>query len=603
MNSLEIKELKIHPDNLPELPESEFDVILLNTNFDIKEIYNIDIIENAIITKIQNKLKNMLQSCFSSLKNGGLLFIYGIPKHLILYGELLNVIHDEKSKMLFKYWIGLDINDNPKNETLKPTHMGLLMYLKTRNTKTTSPFNLNTKIVRIPYENCEHCNRNLKDWGGKKHWMNPLGACPSDVWKDLPKIKISNYHIPEPVKKRIIELTKFSENKRFKFLSLVEEEDIFYKNLQIYKETGKKKSLIKEKTVIKEFSEKNIIIQEDCISYLKELHEKYPSGIFDLFFADPPYNLEKDYSNYSDDQKEREYISWCKEWLKYGIKCLKPGGALLILNLPKWSIYFGKYLLKYLNFRHWIVWDAMSTPAGKIMPAHYSLLYFTKPGAPITFNYESRDANDLLSPLDSNVYCLRQSCIKGRKKTGFDEKIPLTDIWWDIHRIKHRKDRDYHPCQLPLKLMTRIISLTTNPGDLVFDPLSGAGTTSVAAKILKRNFISTEIDENYVLISRNNLRNIKELNNKRFLERKSIKKEKIIMPKKKIELKFIQLCKVKKKILTQKELKDLDPYFINDINKYYPSFELLKKRAKRIIEMNKSVNQEDKNIKEITDFF
>ena len=88
MNTLEIKELKIHPDNLPELPDSEFDIILLNTNFDIKEIYNINIIENVIITKIQSKLKNILGSCFSSLKNGGLLFIYGIPKYLILYGDL-----------------------------------------------------------------------------------------------------------------------------------------------------------------------------------------------------------------------------------------------------------------------------------------------------------------------------------------------------------------------------------------------------------------------------------------------------------------------------------------------------------------------------------
>ena len=102
MNSLEIKELRIHPNNLPVLSENEYDVILLNTNFDIKEIYNKDIIDGNSIKKIQMKLNVILRSCFNSLKNGGLIFIYGIPKYLILYGDLLNGLTNEKSKMLSK---------------------------------------------------------------------------------------------------------------------------------------------------------------------------------------------------------------------------------------------------------------------------------------------------------------------------------------------------------------------------------------------------------------------------------------------------------------------------------------------------------------------
>jgi site-specific DNA-methyltransferase (adenine-specific) len=104
--------------------------------------------------------------------------------------------------------------------------------------------------------------------------------------------------------------------------------------------------------------------------------------------------------------------------------------------------------------------------------------------------------------VDARYYCLRSTCIRQRKAAGADDKEPLTDIWRDIHRIKHKRDRDSHPCQLPDALMERIILLSTNPGDVVLDAMSGAGTTVVAAIKLGRQYIAIDVDKKYVEITR-----------------------------------------------------------------------------------------------------
>ena len=151
-------------------------------------------------------------------------------------------------------------------------------------------------------------------------------------------------------------------------------------------------------------------------------------------------------------------------------------------------------LNQHLDFQRWIAWDALSDPRGKLMPAHYALLWYTKPGAPPVVND--------LPEIDAPDYCLRAGCIQKRKAAGDDRQVPLTDIWWDIHRIRHKRDRDHHPCQLPEKLLERIIRLTTEPGHVVFDPFGGTGTTGLVAKRLGRHFVLTELDPTYVKIAR-----------------------------------------------------------------------------------------------------
>jgi site-specific DNA-methyltransferase (adenine-specific) len=85
----------------------------------------------------------------------------------------------------------------------------------------------------------------------------------------------------------------------------------------------------------------------------------------------------------------------------------------------------------------------------------------------------------------------------------------LSDVWTDIHRIRHQKRRDKHPCQLPEPLLERLIMMVTDEGDVVLDPFIGAGATALAAKRLGRQYIGIDVDEEYIKIAKEKLQEVK----------------------------------------------------------------------------------------------
>ena len=54
-----------------------------------------------------------------------------------------------------------------------------------------------------------------------------------------------------------------------------------------------------------------------------------------------------------------------------------------------------------------------------------------------------------------------------------------------------------HPTQKSEKLLAKLILASSNPGDIVFDPFLGSGSTSVTAKKLHRNFVGIELNKQY----------------------------------------------------------------------------------------------------------
>ena len=69
-----------------------------------------------------------------------------------------------------------------------------------------------------------------------------------------------------------------------------------------------------------------------------------------------------------------------------------------------------------------------------------------------------------------------------------------TDVWTDIDFYKEKR---YHPTQKPIKLINRLVSASSNEGDVVLDPFSGCGSTQLSCIDLKRNYIAIEVDKNY----------------------------------------------------------------------------------------------------------
>ena len=240
----------------------------------------------------------------------------------------------------------------------------------------------------------------------------------------------------------------------------------------------------------------NQILLGDCL----KLFNNIPDNSIDMTFADPPFNLQKKYASYKDNLAFQEYLDWCEMWISEMVRVTKPTGSIFVHNIPKWLTFYAGYLNKFAHFKHWISWDAPTAPMGKsLQPAHYGILFYTKEakGAKI---YELRHPHKR----DRKQGYLWKDY--GGKKYLLHSFGPLvSDVWTDIHRVKHNTKRDPHPCQLPVHLLDRLILMTTDENDVVLDPFSGTGTTAISAKRLGRNFIGFELDGEYKKVSEQKL--------------------------------------------------------------------------------------------------
>ncbi|RLC95609.1 MAG: hypothetical protein DRI77_09775 [Chloroflexi bacterium] len=524
-----------------------------------------------------DRLTASLAECARVLRNGGVLFAQGRPEYLPELGVYLD------RYLNFKYWIAIESTLQRRDSGLPSVHAAVLLFTKGNG-------RFNVKRTRFPHQHCAFCKRTLKDWGGKAHLMHPDGYVISDVWKYLPTA--DNYtRLSTPALNAILQMLDFgtqSESNQpdlFRRAGIqlpaggvngiigpqegIVADDVVAEPAVQYKLSGFLEPEAMYSDVPNEVGDElfNIIHRGDAVEVLK----RYPDNSIDLVFADPPYNLDKAYHVYDDERAGEEYIKWCNAWLQEYVRVLKPTGSLYVLNLPRWTMYHAMFLNRRLYFQNWIVWDALSEPRGKLMPAHYGLLFYTKHPTDFTFNYNQ------VGELDARYYCLRQSCIRKRKAAGVDDKTALTDIWWDIHRIKHKRDRDYHPCQLPDALMERIIRLSTNEGDVVLDALCGAGTTPVTAARLGRRYVGIEIDERYVQITREKIAQVEQNG---YVERKSIHKPHQKYTKKELQLELRDMAVKLGRLPTPDDVRDMSEYDLKLFFDLFPTWGKALKAAK-----------------------
>ena len=236
-------------------------------------------------------------------------------------------------------------------------------------------------------------------------------------------------------------------------------------------------------------SELGKLFSDDCLDVLPSIEDE----TIDTVFADPPFNLGKEYGKGTNDSKSsEEYLDWCFRWLEECIRVLKFGGSLFVYNLPKWNIPIGYYLGQMgLEFRHWIAVEMSSSfpIRGKLHPSHYSLLYYTK-GKPKTFRR-------IRTPISLCRHCGGEIKDYGGHRSKMNPNgVTLKDVWTDISAVRHwkYKSKERQANALSTKLVERVVEMSTVQGDLVLDPFGGSGTTYVVCEAKKRRWLGVEID-------------------------------------------------------------------------------------------------------------
>ena len=255
------------------------------------------------------------------------------------------------------------------------------------------------------------------------------------------------------------------------------------------------------------------IINDDCVKKMKELND----NTVDIIIADPPYNIGKDFGNNSDKQDMDKYLIWCDEWINECIRILKHTGTLYIYGFSE-ILAFIRVRIN-INVR-WIIWHYTN----KVTPSlnywqrtHESILCCSKNERP-HFNRDDVREPYTDTYLKNAAGKVRKST-KGRFSNGEKETVYKAHangaLPRDVIKISAlaggagKKERVNHPTQKPLELCEKLIKASKN-GDntLLIVPFAGSGSECVAAKKLNINFIGYEINEEYVKLCNERLKNI-----------------------------------------------------------------------------------------------
>lgn len=231
-----------------------------------------------------------------------------------------------------------------------------------------------------------------------------------------------------------------------------------------------------------------------------------PDKSFWMVLADPPYykitkkrwssSTPKDIQNDWDHQwkSRKDYLKWCKEWIRESIRILKDGGSLYI-----WSGVGEKEIMAArlacmiedefpeLKRKNWIT---MKNQRGfgtqkNWMSTRQELLFYIKGNEKTEYYFKP------LHVLDGSVNRLKKP-----KR--------VTNVWTDINEVALYNNYT-HPSEKPMTACERIILASTRENDNIFVPFAGSGNEMIAALKNKRKVIGCEIKYDYCKEIKNKL--------------------------------------------------------------------------------------------------
>ena len=231
-----------------------------------------------------------------------------------------------------------------------------------------------------------------------------------------------------------------------------------------------------------------------------------PDEFADLIIIDPPYNLTKNFAGkIFNERKDDDYEAYLETWLSDVCKKLKPNGSLYMCGDWKCTSALQRVIEKNLTILNRITWQREK---GRGAKANW------KNGMEDIW-FAVKDPKDYYFDLDAVKIKRRVIApykVDGKPKDweeSDDGNFRLTcpsNFWDDISvPFWSMPENTDHPTQKPEKLYAKLILASSKPGDVVFDPFLGSGTTSVVAKKLGRHWCGVELSEEYCLLAEKRL--------------------------------------------------------------------------------------------------
>ena len=246
---------------------------------------------------------------------------------------------------------------------------------------------------------------------------------------------------------------------------------------------------------------RNKIICGDAFEILKKLPEKK----FDLLFADPPYNLTKNFGENSFRQTSPDdYETWLDSWLADTVRLLKPTASVYICGDWRSSSAIQRVGTKYFTLRNRITWEReKGRGASKNWKNSSEDVWFFTVTDDYFFDAQAvKIKRKVIAPYTTDG----EPKDWEKSKSGNFRLTSPSNLWTDLTvPFWSMPENTAHPTQKPEKLLAKIILASTRESDLVLDPFLGSGTTAVAAKKLNRDYTGIEADENYCLLAEKRL--------------------------------------------------------------------------------------------------
>ena len=267
--------------------------------------------------------------------------------------------------------------------------------------------------------------------------------------------------------------------------------------------TTLEKAIINADDLKKSFADNSVINADlfDCLDAI-------PNDYFHLIIIDPPYNLAKDFhGNKFSKLNTTSYEAYLRTWFGKVCDKLAPNGTLYMCGDWQCSLSMQKVISERLTILNRITWQREKGRGAKAnwKNAMEDIWFAVKNPKDYYFDVEAvKMKRKVIAP-----YKVDGKPKDWEQTESGNFRITYPSNFWDDISIPFwsMPENTDHPTQKPEKLYAKLILASTKPGDKVFDPFLGSGTSAVVAYKLNRNYVGIELNRDYCLWAAKRLMN------------------------------------------------------------------------------------------------